>query len=581
VGSLEKRVDNRTEEELRQQLAQVTEVGLGRLGPRVARAYKRAFLAKARAVGEPGLTDPSPLLEVVPPVRQLGPRGGADRQLPAREAKTLETLARKMKAYLQAVAPVGPDGRRPAGAARDLLERLRDDVRRDRPEWLRDEAVPAMVQLLMGEATPYRRVLVEMLAATPGKKSTAALVQRAVFDLDAGIRGTAVGALRSREAALYRPPLLKALRYPWAPAAEHAAEALVALGDHEAVAALVTLLSLPDPAAPRPGPGKAVLVTEVVRVNHLTNCVMCHPPAFSQLDPVLGVDPVLDNQQNSETGGGCGSGGSARLSAAGSGTYSGLQTSSGLPPLLLRGDITFLRQDLSVQQPVGQPALRALPGVAAGQPVRFDYLVRTRDATRSERADLRAGRRDASGYPQRDAVLFALKELTGKDPGPAAEAWQELYPLAKADAAATRLGDQLAAGPPQGRGAAIAKLRQGEGPAYTEALARALPELRGETRENARGALAERLAREPFDDLCERCKDADAEVRRAAAAALGRKGDKAAVPELVALLDDPDPAVVPAAQASLKQLTGQSHATPAAWKEWWKKQVEVTARLDG
>src|SRR5207253_10217998 len=81
---------------------------------------------------------------------------------------------------------------------------------------------------------------------------------------------------------------------PWAPAANNAAEALVELGDKIVIPHLVQLLSQPDPSAPQTLPNGKVVVKEVVRVNHLTNCLMCHPPSYDGTGPALGVDPVLN-----------------------------------------------------------------------------------------------------------------------------------------------------------------------------------------------------------------------------------------------------------------------------------------------
>src|SRR5262249_36285391 len=56
----------------------------------------------------------------------------------------------------------------------------------------------------------------------------------------------------------------------------------------------------------------------------------------------------------------------------------GLTVSSGAIPVLVRGDITYLRQDFSVQLPITRP----LP--ARPLNVRFDYLVRTWNITNAE-----------------------------------------------------------------------------------------------------------------------------------------------------------------------------------------------------
>src|SRR5262249_26019770 len=77
--------------------------------------------------------------------------------------------------------------------------------------------------------------------------------------------------------------------------------------------------------------------------------------------------------------------------------------------------------------------------------------------------------------------------------------------------------------------------------------------------------------------------DEDVEIRRAAALACGMKEDRSHVPDLIPLLDDPEPAVGRAAYVALKHLTGQDFGPPASataaeksaaiqkWKTWWSK----------
>src|SRR5262249_57156923 len=96
-------------------------------------------------------------------------------------------------------------------------------------------------------------------------------------------------------------------------------------------------------------------------------------------------------------------------------------------PGSIRGALPFLRQDFSVSHTVAGPGPRpapvvaapgARPGVVVAPPsVRFDYVVRTRVLSKKETALLQSIHPDRPGYPQRDAVLFALRELTGEDPG--------------------------------------------------------------------------------------------------------------------------------------------------------------------
>ena len=64
------------------------------------------------------------------------------------------------------------------------------------------------------------------------------------------VRGLAVTALKAHPVEKYRQVLLDALRYPWPPAADHAAETLVAVGDTAAVPQLRVLLDAPDPSVP-------------------------------------------------------------------------------------------------------------------------------------------------------------------------------------------------------------------------------------------------------------------------------------------------------------------------------------------
>jgi hypothetical protein len=54
---------------------------------------------------------------------------------------------------------------------------------------------------------------------------------------------------------------------------------------------------------------------------------------------------------------------------------------------------------------------------------RFDYLVRTREATPEEIAALETS--DCQ-YPQRAAILSALRRLTSRDAGHQSEAWRRL-----------------------------------------------------------------------------------------------------------------------------------------------------------
>lgn len=260
--------------------------------------------------------------------------------------------------------------------------------------WKREEAVSTLEQVLQSEPPPIRFLLVKQLATIPGPVAGAALARRAIFDVSEELRESAVEAMKARPRAEVRPTLLAALRYPWAPAADHAAEALVNLDDKAAAAPLVRLLDLPDPEAPAFDAGKKNwVVSELVRVNHLGNCLLCHAPSAGRQDPVRGPVPepgkplpVVYYQQSRGS--------------------------------FVRADTTYLRQDFSVPQPVEK---------AAPWPEfqRFDYLVRKREVPDAEGA-ARAAEARGRDYPQRGAVLFALRELTGADAGERAADWSLL-----------------------------------------------------------------------------------------------------------------------------------------------------------
>jgi HEAT repeat protein len=73
----------------------------------------------------------------------------------------------------------------------------------------------------------------------------------------------------------------------------------------------------------------------------------------------------------------------------------------------------------------------------------------------------------------------------------------------------------------------------------------------------ARDALAQRMTRMKTTTLRDRLQDDNVDVRRAAALACGRKKEVEHIPELLQLLDDPEPPVIQAARKALKELTGE------------------------
>ena len=64
----------------------------------------------------------------------------------------------------------------------------------------------------------------------------------------------------------------------------HAAEALVALGDKEAVPDMVALLDAPEASIKTVAKDKPPALRQLVRVNHLMNCKTCHPAVGTKLE---------------------------------------------------------------------------------------------------------------------------------------------------------------------------------------------------------------------------------------------------------------------------------------------------------
>jgi HEAT repeat protein len=548
-----KRRDRVGEEGLRDQLALAPEIGIGRSAPQLVRSYTNRTRVSMTVSGEGGLTDASVLRETIPAVATLPLRLGSQAQTNPKAAATLGSLSRKLHAYLDAAAPAGPDGHRSSPAL--LAQALRREKRGKSPEWLRAEAIPTMLQLLMHEDTAVRRMLVEMLADISGPQATVALAKRAVFDLDPESRVEAVRALKGRPAADSRPIFLTALRYPWPPAADHAAEALAALEDKGAIPALVTLLKEPDPAAPRKLSRGGYVVQELVRAKHIGNCLLCHPPALTGNEPVQGPDPVNTVPARAPGGGG---GGGWSGGGGGSGA-------SNRVPLVIRADIVFLRQDFSVQLPAAN-----LPAVQGATPAfRFDFLVRTRRLTKLDTAQLNQPRGETS-YPQREAVLFALRELTAQNPGAATADWVRLFPTAQTEVEAGRLAEKLIAAGPVRLAQLLGQAQAGDEDVYIKALATALPRLKGEARETIHEALAQRLARLDTDTLRRRLYDESGVLREAMVTACVRRRDKELIPDLIALLEEGDSKLASQAEKGLETMTGQHLADPTAWREWWE-----------
>jgi hypothetical protein len=213
-----------------------------------------------------------------------------------------------------------------------------------------------------------------------------------------------VQALGDRPVAEYLPTLMEAFKIPWAPAADHAADALIALASPEAVSELIRCLGEPDPTAPFPNASGVPSVRELVSVNHSRNCLLCHAQSANVSDGVRVAVPsparplpapfTLDTYQGGGRGGSSRSGGASDSNS-----------------IFVRPDITYLQQEFSwvlpVEKSVPWPTLQ-----------RYDFLIRTRPATKDEATAIRPD------SEQRTAMIRALRALTGKDFGSKAEDWR-------------------------------------------------------------------------------------------------------------------------------------------------------------
>jgi hypothetical protein len=245
----------------------------------------------------------------------------------------------------------------------------------------------------------------------PHAEATKALARLAVFSAEDEVRRAAVDALQVRRERDYTEVLERGLRYPWPEVARHSADAVARLGRADLIPQLVALLEDPDPRAPvsrEVDKKPALVVRELVRVNHHRNCMLCHSPANPEgvSQEILTAPVPLPTEQLGTP-------------------INGYQSSS--PDLLVRIDTTYLRQDFSLMQPVEDAA--PWPELQ-----RFDFLVRTRTLTEGEATDYRErfDRREAGKpSPYQRAALAALRDMTGKDAEPTAEAWRKVLDLKK------------------------------------------------------------------------------------------------------------------------------------------------------
>ena len=237
-------------------------------------------------------------------------------------------------------------------------------------------------QMLQIEQPDLRLRLVRILSESNSQTSSKLLSDYVKYDMDPEVRIAATRALSKMPRSWYRNRLVDGLRYPWLMAAKHSAEALIRLNDVESVPQLVELLDQPDPREPY-RKNRSHVKRELVSINHLKNCLLCHADSQSSSDSGRAPVPSWDEPLPPKY-------------------YQSM--SSGLA---VRADITYLRQDFSVIQPVDDHGKWPIQQ-------RFDYVVRE---TRVVGKELRAFRKSTHRSTEyRDVVILALRMLTDQHP---------------------------------------------------------------------------------------------------------------------------------------------------------------------
>ena len=242
-------------------------------------------------------------------------------------------------------------------------------------------------QILQARPKELRLAFVESLAEEEFQTAVNLLTCYVKYDLDSDVRMAATKALSNFPAKSYRAKLLQGLDYPWVPAAQHSAEAIVRLNDTKAVPMLVDKLKNQDPNTIRQTEPGVYVKRELVAINHLKNCVLCHADTRKS---GLGNAPVPEWNRPLP-----------RL-------YYGAKSEA----LNVRADVTYMRQDFSVMQDIHDDQRpRFWP-----KRQRMDYVVKSTVLNSETSIDRlhRSQPTEVSEY--RDAIIFALQMLTDLKP---------------------------------------------------------------------------------------------------------------------------------------------------------------------
>jgi len=265
--------------------------------------------------------------------------------------------------------------------------------------------IAALMQILAPHQGPLQSGLVKRLANSKQHEAILALTKLALYSDEKEVRAAALKALEKCTDHDIKDSLLKGLTYPWPAIAENAAQAMVHLKRTDLVPDLVNFLGEPDPRLPvtREVRGqKRPVIRELVRINHHRNCLLCHPPGNT---PDVSRDVLT-----------------AGVPIPGESLSPSFYRMRS-PDILVRADVTYLRQDFSRLQEV--PDAAPWPKMQ-----RFDYLVRTRILTEAEAKSYQAAFGGSEkNSPYRQAALTALRALTNRDAEPTPAAWRKVLGL--------------------------------------------------------------------------------------------------------------------------------------------------------
>ena len=276
--------------------------------------------------------------------------------------------------------------------------------------------VAALMQIVMPKSADVRLGFAKYLATVPHTDATKALAKLAIYSAEESVRAAAIDGLKLRRERDYEEILLQGFRYPLPAVSKRAAEALVKLERKDLLEKLVQVLEAPDPRLPtiQKRDGKEVhMVRELVKVNHHRNCLLCHAPGNTENTPdgVLKVAVPLpsDPLPKPSEGGGYQS------------------TPPPTPDILVRIDMTYLRQDFALMMPVSEA--HPWPEMQ-----RFDFLGRTRELTAAEAQAYEPcceAEEPGELTPYHRAALYALRELTARDAEPTPAAWRKMLRLSR------------------------------------------------------------------------------------------------------------------------------------------------------